>query len=40
MMGAARTTKDGNFTLTSVAPGDYTLTVRSVQVTSATAATR
>jgi protocatechuate 3,4-dioxygenase beta subunit len=30
--GGARTTKDGNFTLTSVAPGDYNLTVRSVRI--------
>ena len=29
--GNARTTKDGNFTLNSVAPGDYVLTVRSVR---------
>src|SRR5688572_11513978 len=28
----ARTTKDGNFTLNSVAPGDYVLTVRSVRI--------
>jgi protocatechuate 3,4-dioxygenase beta subunit len=32
--GNARTTKDGNFTLTSVAPGDYTVTVRSVMITT------
>ena len=30
--GNARTTKDGNFTLNSVAPGDYVLTVRSVRI--------
>jgi protocatechuate 3,4-dioxygenase beta subunit len=30
--GNARTTKDGNFTLNSVAPGDYMVTVRSVTV--------
>ena len=30
--GNARTTKEGNFTLTSVAPGDYMVTVRSVTV--------
>jgi protocatechuate 3,4-dioxygenase beta subunit len=30
--GGARTTKDGNFTLNSVAPGDYNLTVRSVRI--------
>ena len=30
--GTSRTTKDGNFTLNSVAPGDYTLTVRSLRI--------
>jgi protocatechuate 3,4-dioxygenase beta subunit len=30
--GGARTTKDGNFTINSVAPGDYNLTVRSVRI--------
>jgi protocatechuate 3,4-dioxygenase beta subunit len=30
--GGARTTKDGNFTLSSVAPGDYTLAVRSLRI--------
>lgn len=30
--GTGRTSKDGNFTLTSVAPGDYMLTVRSVRI--------
>ena len=30
--GTSRTTKDGNFTLSSVAPGDYMLTVRSVRI--------
>ena len=30
--GNGRTTKDGNFTLNSVAPGDYVLTVRSVRI--------
>ena len=33
MMGATgRTNKEGNFTISSVAPGDYTLNVRSVRV--------
>ena len=33
MMGAsARTAKDGQFTLNSVAPGDYTLNVRSMRI--------
>ena len=30
--GTGRTSKDGNFTIPSVAPGDYMLTVRSVRV--------
>jgi protocatechuate 3,4-dioxygenase beta subunit len=30
--GTSRTTKDGSFTLSSVAPGDYMLTVRSVRI--------
>jgi len=30
--GTGRTSKDGNFTLTGVAPGDYMLTVRSVRI--------
>jgi hypothetical protein len=34
LMGGStgRTSKDGNFSITSVAPGDYTLTVRSVRI--------
>jgi protocatechuate 3,4-dioxygenase beta subunit len=30
--GTGRTTKDGNFSITSVAPGDYTLSVRSFRM--------
>ena len=30
--GAARTDKDGNFTINSVAPGDYTLQTRAMQI--------
>ena len=32
MQQSARSAKDGSFTLTSVAPGDYTLQARSIQV--------
>ena len=34
MSASGRTTKDGNFTLNGVAPGEYTLNVRSMRVTS------
>ena len=34
MSASGRTTKDGNFTLNGVAPGEYTLNVRSVRFTS------
>ena len=35
MPATARTTKDGNFTLNSVAPGDYMLNVRSMRIIDA-----
>ena len=35
MGGNARTSKDGAFTLTGVAPGDYVLTVRTVRIMTA-----
>ena len=34
MSASGRTTKDGNFTLNGVAPGDYTLNVRSMRVST------
>jgi protocatechuate 3,4-dioxygenase beta subunit len=35
--GSARTNKDGSFTLPNVAPGDYTLQVRSMTITTSAA---
>lgn len=34
MAGAGRTDKNGNFTLTGLAPGDYTLQTRAMQITT------